>query len=106
MARRRAIAMPGTSRFAAAFPTRLVVGIVSVLVVIVLALAGVGAGLTYYVTSANNSEEAVNPQSYLLSSYISLSFTDRMGGEHDGWLLLGLRGAPVIIMCHGYESNR
>ncbi len=75
-------------------------------VVIFLALAGVGGGLTYYVTSATDSQEAVNPQSYLLSSYISLSFTDRSGGEHDGWLLLGLRGAPVIILCHGYDSNR
>ena len=65
-----------------------------------------GAGLTYYVTTANNSQEAVNPQSYLLNSYISLSFTDRSGGEHEGWLLLGLRGAPVIILCHGYDSNR
>ena len=76
------------------------------LVVMFLALAGVGAGLTYYVTSTNNSEEAVTPQSYLLNSYVSLSFTDQSGGEHEGWLLLGLRGAPVIILCHGYDSNR
>ncbi len=62
--------------------------------------------MTYYVTTANSSQEAVNPQSYLLNSYISLSFTDRSGGEHEGWLLLGLRGAPVIILCHGYDSNR
>jgi pimeloyl-ACP methyl ester carboxylesterase len=58
------------------------------------------------VTTASNSQEAVNPQTYLLTSYISLSFTDRSGGEHEGWLLLGLRGAPAIILCHGYESNR
>ena len=76
------------------------------LVVIFVALAGVGAGLTYYVTRTNNSQETVNPQSYLLNSYISLNFTDRNGGEHEGWLLLGLRRAPVIILCHGYDSNR
>jgi esterase/lipase len=58
------------------------------------------------VTTANSSQEAVNPQSYLLNSYISLSFTDRSGGEHEGWLLRGLRGAPAIILCHGYDSNR
>ncbi len=76
------------------------------LVALFLALAAVGAGLTYYVTSQKDTTESVNPQSYLLSSYISLSFTDRSGGEHDGWLLLGLRGAPAIILCHGYNSNR
>ncbi|MFZ0963911.1 MAG: alpha/beta fold hydrolase, partial [Terriglobia bacterium] len=32
--------------------------------------------------------------------------TDHSGGEHEGWLLLGLRGAPAIILCHGYNSNR
>ena len=74
--------------------------------VIFLALVGVGAGLTYYVTTANSPQEAVTPQSYLLNSYIPLSFVDRMGGEHEGWLLLGLRGAPAIILCHGYDSNR
>ena len=76
------------------------------LVGIFLALAGVGAGLTYYVLSRNNTSEAVSPQSYLLSSYFSLGFTDQSKGEHEGWLLLGLRGAPVIILCHGYDSNR
>jgi pimeloyl-ACP methyl ester carboxylesterase len=76
------------------------------LVVVFLALAGVGAGLTYYVTTASDTQESVTPQSYLLNSYIPLSFTDHMGGEHEGWLLLGLRGAPAIILCHGYDSNR
>jgi pimeloyl-ACP methyl ester carboxylesterase len=31
---------------------------------------------------------------------------DSSGGEHEGWLLLGLRRAPVIILAHGYDSNR
>lgn len=106
MARRRAFAVAGPSRISGEFVLRLVLGVLILLVVIFLALAGVGAGLTYYVTTANNSQEAVNPQTYLLSSYISLSFTDRSGGEHEGWLLLGLRGAPVVILCHGYDSNR
>jgi len=106
MARRRAVAIAGPSRISGEFILRLVLGVVILLGVIFLALAGVGAGLTYYVTTASNTQESVNPQSYLLSSYISLSFTDRSGGEHEGWLLLGLRGAPVIILCHGYNSNR
>jgi pimeloyl-ACP methyl ester carboxylesterase len=106
MARRRGSANSGPSRFTGPFALRLLLGTVILLVVVFLALAGVGAGLTYYVTSASNSEEAVNPQTFLLNSFISLSFTDRSGGEHEGWLLLGLRGAPVIILCHGYNSNR
>jgi hypothetical protein len=106
MARQRIFAGTDPSRISGEFVLRLLLGVLILLVVIFLALAGVGAGLTYYVTTENNSEEAVNPQSYLLNSYVSHSFTDRSGGEHEGWLLLGLRGAPVIILCHGYDSNR
>jgi cephalosporin-C deacetylase-like acetyl esterase len=106
MTRRRAFAGAGPSGISGDFVFRLVLVVLTLLVVIFLALAGVGAGLTYYVTTATDLQEAVNPQSYLLNSYTSLSFTDRSGGEHEGWLLLGLRGAPAIILCHGYNSNR
>ena len=81
-------------------------GVFIFLLVVRLGLAGVGAALTYHVITATSSQESVNPQSYLLNSYFSLNFTDRHGGEHEGWLLLGLRRAPVIILCHGYDSNR
>lgn len=106
MARRRSYAVPGPSRIRGELFLRILLGIFVLLVVVFLALAGVGAGLTYYVTTASDSQESVTPQSYLLNSYIPLSFADRLGGEHEGWLLLGLRGAPAIILCHGYDSNR
>lgn len=35
-----------------------------------------------------------------------MNFTDSKGGEHQGWLLVGLRGSPAVILCHGYDSNR
>lgn len=84
MARRRSFAGVGPTRFSGEFVLRLLLGVLVLLAVIFVALAGVGAGLTYYVTRANNSQETVNPQSYLLNSYISLNFTDRNGGEHEG----------------------
>lgn len=107
MARRRvAAAGAGTSAISSEVIVRFLLRGLVLVGVILLALAGVGAVLTYYVTNTHESQEAVTPQTYLLSSYISLSFTDHSGGEHDGWLLLGLRGAPAIIFCHAYDSNR
>jgi pimeloyl-ACP methyl ester carboxylesterase len=106
MARRRPFPVAGPSRISGEFVLRLLLAFLIMLVFVFMALAGVGVGLTYYVTTAYSSQEAVNPQNYLLNSYIPLNFTDRSGGEHEGWLLLGLRGAPVIILCHGYNSNR
>jgi len=73
---------------------------------ILVVLIGAGAFLTYRITTAQDSVENVTPASYLLSSYQNVNFTDAKGGEHQGWLLIGLRGAPAIILCHGYSSNR
>jgi esterase/lipase len=106
MARRRSYAVAGPSRISKDFVLGLALAVLALLVVTFVALAGVGAGLTYHVITAENSQEAVNPQSYLLSSYIPLNFTDHFGGEHEGWLLLGLRGAPAVILSPGYDSNR
>jgi len=106
MARRRSLAVAGPSRLSGLSISRLVTGIVILLAVVFVALGAVGAGLTYHVVTTNNVQESVSPSTYLLSSYVSLNFTDRHGGEHEGWLLLGLRSAPVIILCHGYDSNR
>lgn len=106
MARRKASAVSGQSQLSGELALRIIFGVLILLAIIFLALAGVGAGLTYYVTTTANSQEAVTPQTYLLNSYLSLNFNDRNGGEHEGWLLLGLRGAPAIILCPGYNSNR
>ncbi len=74
--------------------------------VLLLVLGGTGGILTYRIITSRNDIEIVSPAAYLLSNYENLNFTDRAGGEHEGWLLLGLKGAPVIILCHGYNSNR
>lgn len=106
MTHRRAFGVAAPPRFYGKFVLRLARRILLLLAVLFLVVAGVGGCLTYYVITRQNLQEAVTPQSYLLSSYISLGFTDRSGGEHEGWLLRGLRGAPVIILSHGYDSNR
>jgi pimeloyl-ACP methyl ester carboxylesterase len=106
MARRKSFAVASSSSYYLEFFLRLIRRILTLAVVLFVALAAVGGGLTYYVITRQNSQEAVTPQSYLLSSYIPLNFTDTSGGEHEGWLLLGLRRAPVIILSHGYDSNR
>jgi pimeloyl-ACP methyl ester carboxylesterase len=106
MLRRRAIEAIAPTGFPREFIFRLVRGVVILLFFLVVVLGGAAAFLTYRVVTARNDSEPVTPATYLLSNYISLNFTDRAGGEHEGWLLLGLRGAPVIILCHGYNSNR
>src|SRR5690348_11576307 len=85
---------------------RFATGALTVAAGILVVLVGAGAFLTYRITTAHDSVENVTPASYLLSSYENVNFTDAAGNSHQGWLLIGLRGAPVIFLCHGYGSNR
>jgi pimeloyl-ACP methyl ester carboxylesterase len=85
---------------------KFVLGLLFVAAGILVVLIGAGAFLTYRITTAQDSVENVTPSSYLLSSFENVNFTDADGKEHLGWLLIGLRGAPAIILCHGYDSNR
>lgn len=36
----------------------------------------------------------------------AFSFPLAGGGTREGWYFPGLRGAPVIVVCHGYQSQR
>lgn len=85
---------------------RFVAGALIVCVGILGVWIGAGAFLTYRILTAQDNVENVTPASYLLSSYENVNFKDADGVEHQGWLLIGLRGAPAIILCHGYNSNR
>lgn len=106
MARRRAVAVAAPSRFPTEFILRLVRIFLVLALILVVVLGGAGGFLTYRIITARNDTEIVSPSTYLLSSFENLNFTDSAGGEHEGWLLLGLKGAPAIILCHGYNSNR
>lgn len=74
--------------------------------VVLLGLGGVSTFITYRVVTTRNDVETVTPASSFQTSFVNLSFTDRTGQTHEGWLLVGLRGAPAVILCHGYNSNR
>jgi len=47
----------------------------------------------------------VDPTS-LINAPDVLSFTAPAGKPYDAWLFPGLRTAPVIVLCHGYRSQR
>jgi esterase/lipase len=106
MARRRALAVAAPSRYSLGFVGRLIRTVLVLVAVLAIVLGGFSAFLTYRVVTAQDDTETVTPLSSFQSNYINLNFTDRQGGEHEGWLLMGLKGAPAIILCHGYNSNR
>src|SRR3990172_3308014 len=96
MARRRAMTIGVPSRFAYGGGWRLGRLALVLAVIMLLVLGGVGVFLAYRVITSQNITEIVTPTSSFLSNFESLGFTDRKGGEHEGWLLVGLKGAPVV----------
>jgi len=109
MARSRraaAIAAPPRLRLRPGISLRILSGLVAMVLLSLLAVAAIAGYFTYRVIAEHNDSENVTPTSFLLTNFESLSFTDRLGGEHEGWLLHGLRGAPAIVLCPAYDSNR
>jgi pimeloyl-ACP methyl ester carboxylesterase len=106
MARGRAIPLGGRPRPGARIVVKLLLIALILVLVAGLVLVGAGGFFTYEIVTARDDVETVTPSSFLLSHVDTLGFTDTDGEQHDGWLLRGLRGAPVVILCHGYNSNR
>ncbi len=98
--------MDAPTRFSTAGFLRLVKVAGILLFALVVVLVVIAGYLTFRILRARNLIENVTPQSSFQTNYENLSFKDRRGREHVGWLLVGLRGAPVILLCHGHESNR
>lgn len=106
MARRRALSIAAPAQASNGLVGRLLRSALILLALVVVVLGAASGFLTYRIMAVHTEVETVSPLSSFQSSYINLSFTDGAGGEHDGWLLVGLKGAPVIVLAHGYNSNR
>lgn len=106
MARRRAVAISATPKISSKLLRRIVFGVLTLAIAILLALAGVAGFITIRIVTQVNDTESVTPTTFIDSSFESLTFTNSSSGEHEGWLLRGLKGAPAIILCPGYDSNR
>ena len=106
MARRRAVAISASPKVSSRFLRRIAFGVVTLAVAVLLALAGVAGFMTLRIVTQNNDTESVNPTTFIDPSFEALTFSNPSSGEHEGWLLRGLKGAPAIILCPGYDSNR
>ena len=78
----------------------------SLLVIFILVLAGSTAGFVLYrILLPKSTTTDLTPDS-LLGRPSVVQFTVPGVGDREGWFFPGLRGAPVIILCHGYQSQR
>jgi uncharacterized protein len=87
--------------------TKLVVIVLTLIVFIALATAAVAGVLTYWIVRPQRTSSEINMASFPgRPDEIEFTVSGLKPSDRKGWFFPGLRGAPTIILCHGYESSR
>jgi len=84
---------------------KIIVGTLAAFIFSFLSLALVAALLLSRALLPLQTGETIDPTSFL-GNVESLEFITPDGNSHSGWFFPGLRGAPVVVICHGYRSSR
>jgi pimeloyl-ACP methyl ester carboxylesterase len=78
----------------------------SLLVLFILVVAGGTAGAVIYrLLHPKSTTTDLTPEN-LLGRPSVVQFSVPGVGDREGWFFPGLRSAPVLILCHGYQSQR
>lgn len=78
----------------------------SLLIIFIVLLAGGTAGVVLYrILNPKSTTTDLTPDT-LLGRPSVVQFNVPGVGDREGWFFPGLRAAPVIILCHGYRSQR
>ena len=92
-------------RYPTRWYTKLFTLIMSLLFFAVLATVGVAGFLVYRIVKPQRANSEINLQSFP-GRPEAMEFQVNGVGAREGWFFPGMRGAPVILLCHGYGSSR
>src|SRR5438046_5003908 len=86
--------------------TKMLMALLALAFFAVLATTGIAECLVYRIEIPQRANTEINMASFPGRAEV-LDFEVPGGiGKREGWFFPGLRGAPTIILCHGYESSR
>lgn len=85
--------------------TKIITAILVVLIFTVLATGSIAGFLVYRIVKPQRTSSEINMASFP-GRPDTLEFTVPGIGKREGWFFPGLRGAPTVILCHGYQSSR
>jgi len=93
-------------RYPTKWYTKLFTAVVAVIFFAGLATLAIAGFLVYRIVKPNRTSSEINLQSFP-GRPDALQFDVPVpAGHREGWFFPGFRGAPTIILCHGYESSR
>jgi len=93
-------------RYPTRWYTKLLMALLALVFFAVLATMAIAGFLVYRIVKPQRTSSEINMESFPGRPEV-LGFEVPGGlGKREGWFFPGLRGAPTIILCHGYESSR
>src|SRR2546427_12117123 len=93
-------------RYPSRWYTKLLTALLALAFFAVLATMAIEGFLVYRIVNPQRASTEINMASFPGRPEV-LDFEVPGGiGKREGWFFPGLRGAPTIILCHGYESSR
>jgi pimeloyl-ACP methyl ester carboxylesterase len=91
------------------YPTRWYAKLVTIILALVffavLATAAISAVLVYWIVKPQRTSSEISMESFP-GRPDEVDFAVSGARQRKGWFFPGLRGAPTVILCHGYQSSR
>src|SRR5437016_6624715 len=92
-------------RYPTRWYTKLLMALLALAFFAVLATMAIAGFLVYRIVKPQRTSSEINMSTFP-GRPDAVQFTVAGIGKREGWFFPGLRGAPTIILCHGYESSR
>jgi pimeloyl-ACP methyl ester carboxylesterase len=92
-------------RYPTRWYTKLLMALLALLFFAVLATTAIAGFLVYRIVKPQRTSSEINMASFP-GRPDAVEFDVPGLGKREGWFFPGLRGAPTIVLCHGYESSR
>src|SRR6267142_2883022 len=92
-------------RYPTKWYTKVFTAVVALAFFVGLATLAIAGFLVYRIVKPQRTSSEINMSTFP-GRRGAVQFTVAGMGIREGWFFPGLRGAPTIILCHGYESSR
>ena len=92
-------------RYPTRWYTKLLMALLALVFFAVLATTAIAGFLVYRIVKPQRTSSEINMASFP-GRPDAVNFDVPGLGTREGWFFPGLRGAPTIVLCHGYESSR
>src|SRR6476646_1954565 len=92
-------------RYPTKWYSKLLTAVLALVIFAVLATAAIAGFLVYRIVKPQRTSSEIDMESFPGKPDL-VDFTVSGLGTRHGWFFPGLRGAPTIVLCHGYGSSR